>query len=128
MLGIRMNAQCRFQNRHLGGITPWPCASDACSRAFHMSFGGRWRFGQMLADELTFHKWYIFKLVILNSMQDSIYRRAKKTLMHVFQLILPVWYGVHIECRMGDRLSWLKLQIKRFDSRIAGWLGAWVDW
>ena len=82
----------------------------------------------MLADELTFHKWYIVKLVILNSMQDSIYRRAKKALMHVFQLILPVRYGVHIECRMGDRLSWLNLQIKRLDSRIAVRLGAWVDW
>ncbi len=93
-----------------------------------MSFGGRWGFGQMLADELTFHEWYIFKLVVLNSMQDSIYRRAKKTLMHVFQLILPVRYGVHIECRMGDRLSWLNSQIKRLDSRVAGWLGARVDW
>ena len=82
----------------------------------------------MLADELTFHKWYIFKLVILNSMQDSIYRRAKKTLMHVFQLILPVRYGVHIECRMGDWLSWPDMQIKRLDSRIAGWCCDWVDW
>ena len=82
----------------------------------------------MLAHELTFHKWYIFQLVILNGMKDSIDCWAEKTLMHVFQLILPVWYGVHIECRMDDWLSWPDMQIKRLDSRIAGWFSNRVDW
>ena len=56
----------------------------------------------MLVHHVGFHEWYAFELVIVNGCEQRWDGRVEEALVHIFELVLAVWDGVHVEsCVIG---------------------------